>query len=337
MSTGFTPTVKKFYLKKYNHNPTISGQRYPALVDIPLYDEVLDPETGQPRVIKVATGEQSIWMDEHVDKTRPKETFQFINGFGFVDVRQKTLSDFMSMTNFNKDTPEQFRMPGKETVFFEFKPVEMAEKGLEEQKDRAEAMSRVFDMTDRQLQEVTAALGENEEADIKLQRYHLTQYAEAEPEKFTKLLNSGTVAIRANVNEAVKKGVVAHDMANKRLKWPAGQLIYEARENDPDAIEGFVNLATTEDGAVTYGAILTLLGKNNTTDTAGVEKAKEDALSHKDVWHKSRSLKIVKYELGEGFFFNGDLVGGTKDKYLKRLQEDNALFVEIRKAVLNAE
>ena len=127
----------------------LSNDKRRGTVQLDVEEDVIDPATGNTRRMRLLRGAQSIWFDEqpptvfpqkHVDKN--VLTLDFNKGVCIIPLRDKLKLKAAELTNRNiavKKKLGDLAIP-KDIYFYEWNPVEINQKALEDQNDIIKAM-----------------------------------------------------------------------------------------------------------------------------------------------------------------------------------------------------
>jgi hypothetical protein len=237
----------------------LSNDKRRGKVIIDVEEDVIDPDTGRQRRMRLLRGSQSIWMDEQPPTVFPEKyvnknilSLEFNNGVLIVPVNDPLRIKAATISNSNMGVRKEMGSMAKHRpyYFYEWNPVEQNKKAIQEENDVIKAMQLA--MTTPIAEVIPHAqylniqfvdemgLAMNEEA----LRMAYTRYAKNNATKFLNSAQSPTVKIAHMVRKAIDGGLVDLGKQAGAAYWTDGGFISTLPQGR-DAIEYLIEFAMT--------------------------------------------------------------------------------------------
>lgn len=127
----------------------LSNDKRKGTVSLDVEEDTIDPETGDPRRMRLLRGADSIWFDKQPPTVYPKShvdknvmNLEFNKGVCIIPIRDplKIKAAELSMRNIANQKKYGNRAKQKDIYFYEWNPVEQNKKAIEEENDVIKAM-----------------------------------------------------------------------------------------------------------------------------------------------------------------------------------------------------
>lgn len=218
MEKKFEVTKPVIYrLAKRNVSPSLTGRYYPGYLRLPTEEVIYDPQTKSNRIIRYAPGEASIYKDEQSDTANVSDVL-FVNGSLRVDYTNPLLIEYLTKSNHNTENPN--RLKEKEAIFYEYNPEKVAEKELDEELAKAEAVSLIATLDFDVLKGYARVLGINIDRSSKEIKHDLMVLAKRNPKEFTAGIDDPTMKRMQTVYSAIDNGVIL--IKGRQFMWASG-------------------------------------------------------------------------------------------------------------------
>lgn len=133
------------------------------------------------------------------------------------------IHSYLQLCNYNGSNPN--RDTSKEIIF---ELVDESKKSDLDRKSRnlkREALNAAADLSAEEVRNYTAALGQDDSADLNVLRNRLEEMADHDPKSFLDLINNKQAVMKATINRALNKGIIQFDSEQSRFTWPNGEVI----------------------------------------------------------------------------------------------------------------
>jgi hypothetical protein len=324
-----------FRLIKENSSPTIENVKFPKSYLIPCIDEVYDDESGENRVIRYASGERSIYLDEQVNQDMNKRAqITFFNGYLIVDKRERTKLAYLRASNACQTNND--RMPGSKAVYFEVKPGEGAKEQMKFDKLELEAKQAAYNMNLDELIGYARVLGVDVNRDPAEVRYAMSIIASQNPETFMEGLDSPQTKRKFYVYEALDAGIISLSRNENSIRWgDSKQPIVQAPVGQ-DPLDYLVEFTFDSKGESVYERIRTLLTPSVSTEEVEEEDSEDlIGMSGEDLLKMAKELNLISFN-GGAVMFNDSKVGVGYSKSGKAVDNNPTLKRQLIKSIEKA-
>ncbi len=127
----------------------LSNDKRKGTVSLDVEEDTIDPDSGEPRRMRLLRGADSIWFDKQPPTVYPKShvdkntmTLEFNKGVCIIPIRDplKIKAAELSMRNIANQKKYGVRAKHKDIYFYEWNPVEQNRKAIEDENDVIKAM-----------------------------------------------------------------------------------------------------------------------------------------------------------------------------------------------------
>lgn len=235
----------------------LANDKRKGTVSLDVEEDVIDPQTGQQRRMRLLRGAQSIWLDEQPPLVFPQSyvnknilTLDFDKGVLTIPINEPLKIKAAELTNRNLAVKKKMgaRAKVKDIYFYEWNPIEQNEKLIKEEDDVIKAMQLA--MTTPVDEMIPHAQYLNiqfvDEMGVPFNEQALrTAYIKRAKNDATRFLNSiqsPTVKIAHMVRKAIDKGLIDLGKQQGAAYWTDGGFI-SALPQGRDAIEFLIEFA----------------------------------------------------------------------------------------------
>jgi hypothetical protein len=326
-----------FRLIKENTDPTIQGVKFPRSYSIPCVDEIYDKETDDNRVIRYASGERNIFLDEQYDQDMSKRAqIVFFDGYLIVDKRQKLLLDYLRRCNGNESNSN--RMPGKKVIFKEIKPGVGATETMKYDKLVMEAKQAAYTLNLDEMIGYARVLGFDVNRDPAEIRYAMSVFAEKNPQNFMEGLDNPTTKRKFYVYQALDAGILTIDRNSGSVKWGDSKQVIVQAPVGQNPLDYLVEFTFDAKGESVYERIRTLLTPSN--EPIAKEESEEEnsdliGMSGEELVRLAKEKDVVNFK-GGAVMFNDSKIGVGYSKSGDVVDENATLKRQLIKAIENA-
>ena len=224
-------------------------------VDIDLEEEVIDPETGKTRAMRLVRRAPSIWLDEQPASSFPASyimknilTVMFEQGKVIIPIYEK--QKLLAMELSNRNIANKNKMGNKDFYFKEWNPAEENKKAIQEEDAVIKAMQMAISAPYSDMVEHAAYLNIQflDEHGIKFDEAALRaayiRYSKNNSNKFLKSIHSPTVKVAYLVRNAFNKGKIDLSLHLGAAYWSDGGFICTLPEGR-DGIDYLIEYAQT--------------------------------------------------------------------------------------------
>jgi hypothetical protein len=323
-----------FRLIKENTDPTIQNVRFPKSYSIPCIDEIYDEDSQENRVIRYASGEQKIFLDEQFNQDMSKRAqITFFDGYLIVDRRQKQLLQFLRMSNSNESNPN--RMPGKKVIYREERPGVKATENMKYDKLMMEAKQTAYTLDLDEMIGYARVLGFDVNRDPAEIRYALSVFAEDNPESFLEGIESPSTKRKFYIYQALDNGIITADKKSGAVKWSDSKQTIVQAPVGQDPLDYLVEFTFDVKGETVYERIRTLLTPDDSTDEEAEDNGDLIGMTGEDLVKLAKDKGVVSFKGGAIMFNNSRIdVGYTKSG--KAIDENPTLKRQLIKAIEKA-
>jgi len=324
-----------FRLVKKNTKPTISNVKFPKSYSIPCIDEIYDTKSEENRVIRYATGEQKIYLDEQMNQDMSKRTqITFFDGYLIVDKRQKQLLEYLRLCNGNEECPD--RMPGKKIIFREEKPGVKANANMKVDRLVMEAKQAAYTLDLDELIGYARVLGVDVNRDPSEVRYTLSLIAENNPESFLKGLDSPQTKRKFYIYQALDNGLITINRGENSIRWgDSKQTIVQAPVGQ-DPLDYLVEFTFDSKGESVYERLRNLMTPDEKKEEAKDSSSELVGMSGEELLRKAKELDLIEMKGGGQLIFNEDKIGAGYVKSGVIVDETPTLKRQLIKAIEEA-
>jgi hypothetical protein len=190
---------------------------WPRAKKIPTLDRIHDPKTGEPIDIGVVDrvnrdGVPSI-KTYWVNGSESNGYFTLTGGRGYDDY----FYEYFELTNTNKSNPHR-----DTSVFPLFERIDRVadeKKKLKKRDEELDALIYVRDMGEKELRLLAASMMWDDKDDIDALRNRAIDFAKADPRKFSTVVRSKDVEIKANLKKAQELEVIRYNTQQNKVVW----------------------------------------------------------------------------------------------------------------------
>ena len=243
----------------------LSNNKRKGAVILNMEEDVIDPETGQVRRMRLMRGAQTLWFDEQPPSVFPQsyvnthlETMNFDKGDCILSVNDplKIKAAELTMRNVANQKKYGAKAKAKDFYFYEWNSAEQSRAAAEEDDRIMKAMQLAYTTPINEViphakylnipfqDEMGVALGEQE------LRTSYAKYARGNAEKFLNSIQSPTVKISFLVKKAVDQGLIDLGKQRGAAYWTDGGFISTIPEGK-DGIDYLIEFAQTHGEAAT--------------------------------------------------------------------------------------
>lgn len=226
--------------RAYNDKNVLIEEKevWPAAVELPKQERVMDPETKKPvwigAVARFDENDEPVFLYKLIDSdARGRFTLNANDPEGLMWI------NFLLLSKYNKTN--------------KFRPKDMQEDPLfevvdmvEESKHRAlqldeEDIARTVakGMNTEQIKRFAASMGWDEEADQQLLKTRIREYAKDFPKLFNELIDSDDFDVKADLKMALSKGVIKFDVGARHIQWQNGDLVAALPPDGKQPVDAF--------------------------------------------------------------------------------------------------
>lgn len=252
----------------------LSNDKRRGTVHLDVEEDVIDPATGQQRRMRLLRGAKSVWFDEQPPAVFPEKyvnknilTLDFNKGICIIPMRDKLKLQAAELTNRNIATKKKMGAMAhpKDIYFYEWNPVEINKKAVEEENDIIKAMQLA--MTTPIEEVVPHANYLNipfaDEMGVPLDESALKtayiKFAKNNADLFLKSAQSPTVKIAFMIKKALDGGRIDLGKQPGAAYWSDGGFISTLPQGR-DAVEYLIEFAMTHgEGNIAFANQLRLL------------------------------------------------------------------------------
>jgi hypothetical protein len=235
----------------------LSNDKRRGTVSLDVEEDVIDPETGKVRRMRLLRGAQTIWFDEQPPTVFPQNyvnknilNLEFNKGVCIIPVNEPQKIKAAELTNRNLATKKRngLKAKTKDIYFYEWNPAEQNKKAIEEENDVIKAMQLA--MTTPMEEVIPHAQYLNiqfaDEQGVALNEQALRaayiRKAKNDSRKFLDSIQSPTVKLAHMVRKAIDKGLIDLGKQAGAAYWTDGGFI-SALPQGRDAVEFLIEFA----------------------------------------------------------------------------------------------
>ena len=223
--TSTTPTNRPSVIFKLRNAPN-------GKVHIDGIDDVLDPETGVMRRIRLIRGISEIWMDkqEKLDKSfidKNRISLTFIQGALICDqVKDEAIIKAARLMNSFEGNPN--RIPGKKRAFYEWNPAAQEKEAFEKEVLENEAVQLAMNMPFEKVKKHGLYLGisfTDEMGQTRTENGIRTLYAreaKRDPKRFKETMDGKEVELNYLIRRAILESKIDLGGNTGIIKWAVG-------------------------------------------------------------------------------------------------------------------
>jgi len=218
----------------------LSNDKRRGKVIIDVEEDVIDPETGNPRRMRLLRGAKSVWMDEQPPTVYPEKyvnknilNLEFENGTLIIPANEPLKIQAALLTNSNMTVRKNLGEMAKHRryYFYEWNPVEQNKKAIQEENDVIKAMQLAMTTPIEEviphaqylnIQFVDEMGVPMDEAAL---RMAYTRYAKNNAARFLSSAQSPTVKIAHMVKKAIDEGLIDLGKQVGTAYWTDGGFI----------------------------------------------------------------------------------------------------------------
>jgi hypothetical protein len=214
----------------------LANDKRQGRVSIDLEEDVIDPQTGKTRRMRLLRGAQSIWFDEQPPNVFPEKyvnknvlTMEFEQGKCVIPVTDKLKLQAAELTN--RNTGNKNRQGHKDIYFYEWDPIEQNKKNIEEENDVIKAMQLAMTTPVEEMiphanyLNIQFADEQGVELNEESLRAAYIRKAKNEAKKFLNSIHSPTVKISFMVKKAITGGKIDLGKQPGAAYWVDGGFI----------------------------------------------------------------------------------------------------------------
>ena len=235
----------------------LSNDKRRGKVMIDVEEDVIDPETGRQRRIRLLRGAPSIWMDEQLPTVFPAsyvakniQTLDFDNGVMVLAVNEPLKIQAALLTNSNIKVKQERGALAKHRpyYFYEWNPVEQNKKAIQEENDVIKAMQLAMTTPIEEVIPHAKYLNIqfSDEMGVEMNdealRNAYIRYAKNNASKFLNSAKSPVVKIGFMVRSAIENGFIDLGKQVGTAYWTDGGFITTLPEGR-DAVEYLIEFA----------------------------------------------------------------------------------------------
>lgn len=251
---------------------------FPNSVAHKLEVNVYDPKKKRKRIMRLITGESSVWLDEQTpDKDAPNRAIEyanFINGIKLVEGTDTQLLEFLMNDDYNESKPNR-----DTKVNAMYKLVEVGSelaKEIKREMRLTELKTWCFTGKYAEVKAYARALNVNVNRDPDEVRFRMKQLAEADPTKFIAGMNNAMVLKKHYVLEAIDNSIIRKDDNLNALIWEKENSILIQAPMGRDPVDFFVDNTTTPNGEEAYKTLLQAIKRELASEQEEDEKKEKN-------------------------------------------------------------
>lgn len=246
----------------------LANDKRKGTVIMNMEEDVIDPETGNPRRMRLLRGAKSIWFDEQPPSVYPEKfvnqnllTLKFNRGVCIIPFREVTMVKAAQVSFRNIATKKKYpdQAHPKDIYYYEWNPKEINEKSIREENDVIQAMQLAMTTPIEEIVPHANYLNIPfaDEMGVPLDEQALKtayiKYAKNNADKFLKSVHSPTVKIAHMVKKALDSGKIDLGRQPGAAYWTDGGFISTLPQGR-DAVAYLIEFAMTHGDANTMFA-----------------------------------------------------------------------------------